>query len=325
VLVIEPRASALGPSRALRKRLLLATALALAGALGLAALGASRVVRPLSELTAALGGLTRGPATPRPVPVRSDDEIGALARAFNQMAEELERAQRDLVDAERFALVGELASGVAHEVRTSLGVLHSAVQLLERSLPARADARLSELALMVREEVDRLGRVVSDLLTLQRGRPLRLEPALLSQPLARALELVRPQAEAKGIGVASRLGPNPEPRVECEPELIQQVAVNLLVNATQALDAGGHIDVAVLGAEGGYGGFEVRDDGPGIPEVLRDRIFAPFVTGRPGGIGLGLTFVKRVIHDHRGRVDVESGAGAGTRICIRLPLAEAAP
>ncbi len=179
---------------------------------------------------------------------------------------------------------------------------------------------------MVREEVDRLGRVVSDLLTLQRGRPLRLEPAPLSQPLARALELVRPQAEAKGIQLTPGLvAPRPEPHVECEPELIQQVAVNLLVNATQALEAGGRIDVAVLPAKEGYGGFEVRDDGPGIPDDLRERIFAPFVTGRPGGVGLGLTFVKRVIHDHRGRVDLQSGPGAGTRVCIRLPLAEAAP
>jgi signal transduction histidine kinase len=116
-----------------------------------------------------------------------------------------------------------------------------------------------------------------------------------------------------------------EAAVLCEPELVYQVAVGLLVNAIQAVGPGGCIEARVLEASGGHGGFEVRDDGPGIPEALRERIFQPFVTARPGGVGLGLTFVKRVVHDHRGLVTIESNPGCGTLFRIELPLAGAAP
>lgn len=100
--------------------------------------------------------------------------------------------------------------------------------------------------------------------------------------------------------------------------------MNLLVNAVQALGEGGAIEVSILPAREGYGGFEVRDDGPGIPDAIRERIFQPFVTGRAGGVGLGLTFVKRVVHEHRGRIALDSAPGA-TRVRVEIPLAEATP
>ena len=322
LLVVEPRSHALAPARQLSNRLVLTMGLALAAALVLAAIAAGRVVRPLSELTRAIRGLARGDASRREVPVRSEDEVGTLASAFNQMASDLDRAQRELVEAEKFAFVGELASGVAHQIRTSLGVLGSSAQILERSLPKDTEGSAGELAQMIREEVGRLGDVVDDLLTLDRARPLRLEVVPISQPVFRAADFVGPQAQAKGIRIA-RAGVANEPEVPCEPELIYQVAVNLLVNSIQALAHGGCIEVRILDGKEGDAGFEVRDDGPGIPEELRERIFQPFVTARPGGVGLGLTFVKRVVHDHRGRISLESGPGSGTCFRIVLPLGEA--
>ena len=323
LLVVEPLDHALAPALRLRRRLIATTGLALAAALGLAALAANRVVRPLSELTRAIRGLARGDAATRQVPVRSDDEVGVLATAFNQMASELDQAQRDLVEAGKFAFVGELAAGVAHEIRTSLGVLKSSTQILERSLPTETDAQVGELAWMIREEVGRLGNVVDDLLTLARGRPLRIEATPVSQPVFRAVDFVSAQAQAKGIRI-ERLGSvRAEPNVSCEPELIHQVAVNLLVNATQAVTHDGRISVRILDEEDGYGGFEIHDDGPGVPDELSERVFEPFVTGRPGGVGLGLTFVKRVVHDHRGRISLTSHPGSGTCVRVTLPVAEA--
>jgi signal transduction histidine kinase len=140
----------------------------------------------------------------------------------------------------------------------------------------------------------------------------------------RAVDFVGPQAQAKGIGIV-RTGVANEAGVPCEPELIYQVAVNLLVNSIQALEHGGCIGVRILEAEDGYAGFEVGDDGPGIPRELQERVFQPFVTARHGGVGLGLTFVKRVVHDHRGRISLESQPGAGTCFRIQLPLARAGP
>jgi signal transduction histidine kinase len=323
LLVVEPRADALAPARRQSRRMLLAMGLALAVALALAALAAGRVVRPLVELTGAVRGLARE-GGPRQVQVRSEDEIGTLAAAFNQMAADLERTQHELVEAEKFALVGELASGIAHEIRTSLGVLRSSAQILQRSLPADADAQTGELAQMVHAEVGRLAGVVDDLLTLDRPHPLRLEAVPVSRAVFRAADFVGPQAREKGVEMV-RTPAAREPSLSCEPELIYQVAVNLLVNATQALPDGGRVELRILEASGGHGGFEVRDDGEGIPEPLRERIFEPFVTARSGGVGLGLTFVKRVVHDHRGRIELESEPGSGTCVRILLPVAEAQP
>lgn len=321
LLVVEPRAHALAPARRLSQRLMVTMGLALIAALAVATIGVRRVVQPLTELTRAIRGLSRSEAGAPSVPVRSDDEVGTLAVAFNEMASELEKAQRHLVEAEKFAFMGELAAGVAHEIRTALGVLGSSAQMLQRSLPRDGDAQSAELAGMIRAEVRRLSDVVNDLLTLDRRRPLELEAVRISELLDRAVEFVAPQAREKDVRIA---GPEEGDRtlLLCDPELVQQVAVNLLVNAIQALASGGRIELRILAAEDGLGGFEVRDDGPGIPEALRERIFQPFVTGRDGGIGLGLTFVKRAVHDHRGFVSLESEPGGGTCARVRLPLAE---
>jgi signal transduction histidine kinase len=324
LLIVEPLSDALVPARRLTARLALALGLTLAAALALATLAARRVVRPLTELTHAIRGLSRGDSPSLRVPVRTEDEVGTLATAFNRMASELDQAQRDLVEAAKFAFVGELAAGVAHEVRTSLGVLRSSAQILGRSLNAEGGEEGSELAQLIRAEVDRLGGIVNDLLNLGRPRALHLERTPISIPVFRAVDFVETQAQQKGIRLL-RVPLEGDPAVLCDAELVYQVALNLLVNAVQALEGGGRIEARMLETEDGYVGFEVRDDGDGIPEELRARIFLPFVTAREGGVGLGLTFVKRVVHEHRGRISVETGIGSGTCFRVELPVAEATP
>ena len=318
LLVVEPRANALAPARRLSRWLALTMGLTLVAALALATIGVRRVVQPLTELTRAIRGLPRGEAGARSVAVRSEDEVGTLAAAFNEMAAELDEAQRHLIEAEQFAFVGELAAGVAHEIRTALGVLGSSAQMLQRSLPEEVGPESAELAEMIRAEVGRLSAVVNDLLTLNRDRPLELERVRIADLLARAVAFVAPQAHEKRIQI---VGPSADATtLACDPELMQEVVVNLLVNAIQSLEEGGRIEVRVLEAQDGLSGFAVLDDGPGIPDELKDRIFQPFVTSRKGGVGLGLTFVKRVVHDHHGVVSLESQPGRGTLATVRLPL-----
>jgi len=321
LLIAEPLSIALAPARQLRNRIALVVGLALATALAIAALAGRRVTRPLSELLAAIRGLPRGDLSVLRVPVRTEDEVGALADAFNRMASELDRTQRNLVEAEKFAFVGELASGVAHEVRTSLGVLRSSAQILQRSLPPEDEGDAAELAQMIRAEVDRLAGVIDELLTLDRPRALHLEPTLVSEVVERAAEFVEARAREKKIDVRRRR-PGNEARVLCDEETIYQVAVNLMVNAVDALGRGGTIEVEVLEPRDGYAGFAVRDDGAGVPEALRDRIFQPFVTARDGGVGLGLTFVKRVVHEHQGHIYLEPGIGDGACFRVELPVVE---
>jgi signal transduction histidine kinase/Tfp pilus assembly protein PilN len=288
-------------------------------ALAVALAAARRATRPLAELADAAREVGRGGLVPT-IAVRSSDEIGALAAAFNRMAADLRHAERRLVDAAKFAFVGELAAGVAHEVRTPLGVLRTSAQLLERSLRPE-DEESRELLRMLRDEVDRIEGVVSGLLELGRPRELRLEHAHLGQVVGRAADFVAVQARDKGLRIVRR-PVDPDPQVVCDPELVYQVALNLLVNAIQALPAGGTIVLAVCPPAGGFAGFEVRDDGPGIPTDLRATLFQPFATRRSGGIGLGLTFVQRVVLEHHGRLSVADASPHGTVFRVELPLPE---
>lgn len=320
IVVAEPLSEAFAPAR--RMAQLLATALAgtLFVALTIALIAARRVTQPLAELTAAAEAVGRGGRPAFTVPVRSRDEIGAFTAAFNRMAADLKRAERELVDAAKFSFVGELAAGVAHEVRTPLGVLRSSAQILERSLEVK-DEESRELLRLLRDEVDRIERVVSALLELGRPREMRPEPSSLGQILFRAADFVEAQARQKRITVRRR-AVDPEPVILCDPELIYQVALNLLVNAIQILPEGGSIEINLLPVGDGYAGFEIRDDGPGMTEEVRARIFEPFFTRREKGSGLGLTFVQRVVQEHRGRISVESEANHGAIFRISLPVAK---
>ncbi len=282
-------------------------------------MAARRTTRPLAELTAAAEQVGRSGGPVPTVSTRSRDEIGTLAAAFNRMSVALCSAERDLVDAAKFAFVGELAAGVAHEVRTPLGVLRSSAQLLERSLEAKdEDAR--ELLELVRSEVDRIDRVVSELLELGRPRELRLEAAALGPLVFRAADFVEAQAREKGVTLR-RHAAVPDASVMCDRELVYEIALNLLVNAVQILPSGGSVEARTLTSRNGYAGFEVRDDGPGMNDETRARIFEPFFTRRSGGTGLGLTFVRRVVDAHRGRVSVDSAPGRGAVFRVELPSA----
>ena len=318
VVVTQPLAEAFAPVYRTATLLGMALAGTLLAALAIAFVAARRVTRPLAELTAAAEAVGRAGGPPPIVRLRSRDEIGTLTAAFNRMAIDLRRAERELVDAAKFAFVGELAAGVAHEVRTPLGVLRSSTQLLERSLDAKDD-EARELLELLRVEVDRIERVVSGLLELGRPRELRPEPAAVGQIVFRAADFVEAQAREKHVSIR-RHPLVPDPEALCDPELVYQVALNLLVNALQMLSDGGSVDVGLLPPRDGYVGFEVKDDGPGMTEEIRARIFEPYYTRRNGGAGLGLTFVRRVVQEHRGRISVASTPGSGALFRVELPV-----
>ncbi len=321
VLALQPRAEALAPVQRMRQRLLLALAVVLTGGVTAATILARRMTLPLHSLTRAARDLAREPSLP-PLPVRSQDEIGELTLAFNAMAADLRQAQHDLVAAAKLASVGEIAAGLAHEIRTPLGIMRGSAQMLGRSRGGD-DRRTVELVDMIVGEVDRLERVVAALTELGRPHEPSIEETLLEPLLRRAVEFVGGQAASQHITVTTRLT---QPCLAlCDPEQIYQVALNLLVNALHVLPKGGHIEVRTFGPEHGRVGFEIADDGPGIAPELQAEIFTPFFTRREGGTGLGLAFVERVAIAHRGRVSVRSTPGAGATFRVELPAAEGMP
>ncbi len=320
ILVMQPLSRALQPVHAMTVRLAIGLAAVLALALGLAVVLANRVARPLRELTMATREISSGEPPAAPIATRSRDEVGQLTAAFNQMSVDLRRAQSEVLEAAKFAFVGELAAGVAHQVRTTLGVLRSSAQILQPSLGVR-DVEAAELIQIMLDEVEHLDDVVTQLLNLGRPRELTIDRTPLRDVVFRAADFAEPQARAKGVTIR-RVGGESLPAL-CDEGQMYQVALNLIVNAVQVVPTGGEVTVVVLPESDGFVGFEVRDNGPGIPEEIRQKIFLPFFTMREGGIGLGLTVVRRVIQEHRGRLSVESVVGAGSVFRVELPAAEA--
>jgi len=320
VLFIERTADALAPVRSVRTRWIIIMGGILVVGLVVATLLARQVMRPLDEMMRATSQIASHPDRSLPLlPVRSRNEVGQLTESFNTMTTELKRSQEETLSAAKFAFAGELAAMVAHEVRTPLSVLRSSAQMLVDHESHRT-ASNAELVETIVAEVDRVEQVVTGLIQLARPLPQSPEPTRLADVLSRAAEFAAAHAEKHGISIECDTA-GPRDHASCDPEQMYQVVLNLLVNALQVLPRGGRIRLRTVGLGGEMAGFEVADDGPGLPPDIRDRIFHPFVTGRDGGTGLGLAFVDRVVKAHRGNVSVRSEPGRGTVFTVWLPVA----
>lgn len=321
VLFVERTAEALAVVQAVRTRWTVMIACLLLAGLAVATLLARQVMRPLNEVTRATSIIAARPDLELPLlPVRSRNEVGQLTDSFNRMTSALKRSQEETLAAAKLAFAGELAAMVAHEVRTPLSVMRSSAQMLvaPSSAPTADNAELVDTIVA---EVDRVERVVTGLIELARPLQQHLEPTELRELLARAVDLVAAQAQRQRIHIACAFSEG-EPPALCDPEQIYQVVLNLLVNALQVLPPGGCIWVRTSPADADSVGFEVEDNGPGLPREIRHAVFQPFVTGREGGTGLGLAFVERIVKAHRGSVSVQSEPGQGTIFAVRLPMAE---
>ena len=227
--------------------------------------------------------------------------------------------------AERLEAVAALSASLAHEIRNPLASIRSSVEQLAKAAGAGEDEKV--LASLIVREADRLSRLLSEFLDFSRVRAARREPVDLLEVANAALHLVRAHPDCHPDAVLSIKGP--PTLIDADEDLLHRVIVNLMLNAVQA--AAGPVNVTVTTGPALRGDLprgsgieepillEVRDDGPGIPDDIRDRLFQPFVSGRPGGSGLGLAIVQRAVEAHRGLVTVASAAGAGTTFTIFLP------
>ena len=222
-----------------------------------------------------------------------------------------------LIRADRLAAMGELTAGVAHEVRNPLGVIRASVQLLEDS---RGDeARIHEAAGVIKQEIDRLDRVIKALLDFGRPSKPTLVHADLNEVLDDVVLFTTRFASQSDVVIESHLEPD-LPRVLGDPDQLKQVFLNLVTNAVQAMvESGGTIVIETHG-DGDYVEVTVSDNGPGISERDLPKVFDPFFTKRAEGTGLGLTIVHRIIDEHDGHIEVESGT-EGTVFRVTLPTA----
>ncbi|HUT73858.1 MAG TPA: HAMP domain-containing sensor histidine kinase [Armatimonadota bacterium] len=279
-----------------------------------AMLAARGFIRPIRQLQDGVRRIGDGDFSYR-LRVRSGDELEQLAGDFNQMAEQLARAR----DQERLALIGRMASGIAHDIQNTLTAIRGSVPLLaEHDLPPE---QREEFAAMLVESVQRIADMARDLLEFARGEQAQLELRVMS--VDDYLAGLRPQLERdfreSGVGISFRLDcPHP---VRIDPGRMNRVIFNLAANARDAMGAGGVCAVSSR-CERGYAEIRCSDTGPGIPAEMEGKLFRPFAShGKSYGTGLGLAICKQIVEAHGGTIEAHSETGKGATFIIRLPLA----
>lgn len=263
------------------------------------------------------------------VPAMQRDEMGALARAFNEMLAGL-REKRELEErlrrAERSAMVGRFASGVAHEVRNPLSFINLSIDYMrDKFSPTAVAARAeySKLCESIKEEIARLNRTVTDFLSLGRPPHLKLREMDARSLVEDVMSLVRAQAEQQGVRLAIEKtagsdGQAYDTHIHGDAEQLKTCLSNLAINAVHAMPEGGALTITLRPQRSNVK-IEVIDTGHGIPPEAMEHIFEPYFSTKETGTGLGLALTKKLIEDHGGQITVISKVGVGTTFTATLP------
>jgi len=296
----------------------------------LTSLYARRVLAPLSVVTERARAVAEGDLSPGKI-VATKDEIGELAKTFEDMVAAIRKARSELVQAERLATIGKMAAHITHEVRNPLSSIGLNLELLEEELgDAQAAARAagegdpsglseaSQLLRAIQAEVDRLSQISEQYLSAVRQPQLALAQQCAGELVRACHAFLRPELERAGleseVDVSDDL-----PQVEIDDGQLRQALFNLVRNAREALPRGGQVWLRVK-RKGGNVVILVDDDGPGIDEDVRATIFDPFYTTKQHGTGLGLAVTRSIVVAHGGTISCEPREGGGTRFAIALPI-----
>jgi signal transduction histidine kinase len=282
------------------------------------------IQRPMVELQEKMALVSEGNLGVAVSFSQRNDEIGDLGRNFNHMMqqlresrEEIERLHRTQMSrAEHLATLGELATGLAHEIRNPLAGIAGVIEIVGRDLPATSPARA--VVKDVRLEITRISRTLTDLLETARPRRPEILRSNLNTTVEHAVMLARQQVLSKPIKIELQQEPD-LPEVEHDSGQMHQVLLSLLLNAVQAMDGAGTVHVE-MGSLVGYASVVVSDTGRGISPQNLPNIFRPFYTTRGDGTGLGLSLAQRIVEDHHGRIEVSSVVGNGSRFTVLLPF-----
>ena len=283
------------------------------------------VRRPMVELQDKIARVRLGDMDVSVNFAKRNDEIGDLGRDFNDMVaqlkasrEEIQRLhQTQMSRAEHFATLGELAAGLAHEIRNPLAGIAGVIEIVSRDLPPNSVAR--SVIKDAKEEALQINRILTELLDTARPKPPQFRVSDVCTTVEHAVMFARQQAVTKRIVIELEVSGDIPP-VDHDPNQINQVLLNLLLNAIQSMDKPGtvhvsleHDDDAVL--------IAVADEGKGITPENLPNIFRPFFTTKGHGTGLGLSLARRIVESHGGTITARSEVGKGTQFMVRLPIA----
>jgi signal transduction histidine kinase len=279
--------------------------------------------RPMLELQQKIAQVRAGDLFVRVEFADRNDEIGDLGRHFNEMVqqlregrEEIERLHRTQFSrAEHLATLGEMAAGLAHEIRNPLAGIAGVMEIVGRDLPSNSPA--IEVLGEVRHEVLHINRIVSELLEIARPKPPVYQLGNLVAVAEHATLFARDQAAARKVTMEVAKD-EPLPELEFDSGQIHQVLLNLLLNAVQACNEGGSVRVEFASDEKKVTA-SVSDTGKGIAPAVLPNIFRPFFTTKGDGTGLGLSLARRIVEDHGGRLEATSELGKGSCFTLNLP------
>ena len=323
--IMIPKSAAYLTARDLLRNLVYISIGLFAMAVTLALFFSHRLTRPLEVLSNAASKVGRGEFNVS-VKQSTGDEIGLLAHSFNDMTSALRQRDEDLINAnqalvqsEKMAAFGQLGAGIAHEVKNPLagilGYAQLALRKTEEGNPVREKLRIIE------KEAKRCSEIIGNLMRFARHEKAEYQPISVNDVIRDAVAITDHQLSINDNEVQIETD-EALPVVHGNSNQLQQVLINLLINAEQALgDQHGIVRIASQKLPSGRIGIEVADNGPGIPDEIKARIFEPFFTTKPSGkgTGLGMSVAYRIVEEHGGTIRLESEPGQGARFVIELP------
>ena len=247
-----------------------------------------------------------------------DKQLEHVVRSVEEVAERLQRHQREMLRAEQLSAVGQLAAGVAHEVRNPLTSVNMLVEAALRS-NNRKPLTVEDLK-VIHGEIARLEQTVQGFLDFARPPTLHRSPVALPEVVAQAVELVKVRARQQGVEVVVG-GRGEGPPVSVDRNQVCNVLVNLFLNALDAMPQGGRLEVDLEASPADGARIRVADTGTGIPPEIRGRLFTPFASSKPTGTGLGLSISRRIIEEHGGQLTGGNRPEGGACFTITLPAA----
>ena len=306
------------------RSLMVMTMIVLLAAVEIAAFLAYSVTRPLQRLAWGFAQLSKGRTVRLPACTMAARELSLVTSEFNEMAEQIDRwraVQQRFARVDRLAALGEMASGIAHEIRNPLASMTIHLDLLRSELE-EGDPRMERIAVFD-AELARMGRTIDRFLVFAKGSSRHRERVDANELLLWCARMVEMSARKQNVKVTTELEED-ELETLGAPDELRQLLLNLTLNALQAMPDGGRLLLRAA-KESGWIVISVEDSGRGVPESIRGRLFEPFVTTRSDGTGLGLAISRRIAEDHGGTLDLESplfvgedGEG-GSRFIVRIP------
>jgi PAS domain S-box-containing protein len=250
------------------------------------------------------------------------DEKGEIQGAVAVIHDitELKKYEEEAKRAERLSTLGNLAAGVAHEIRNPLNAISIAAQRLKNEfVPEKDKEQYANFTQTILKEIKRLDQTINQFLSLAKAQKLNLASTNIGSFLFEVVSLMEIEAKEKGFTIEKDIGGDLQIRIDREE--MKKALVNIILNGIQAMSSGGKMNLSgMLDSSRKEYIIRIEDSGPGIPEENLPRIFQPYFTTKEKGTGLGLAIAYRIINDHKGKIEVESKTGKGTTFTVRLPV-----